>query len=233
MGQIHRIFQSEGISQKAEKISDNAYETYIDNICRGQRDKSPFENKKDLSLLVEFITEVQKSAAEKIQRNHGEAIMVSEVKTGSYKAGDRDIFITLLTPHKREEDAKSLTGKLKIDSVFKDKDALSLTYDGKTNLVYKLNLNHGIHPYEEDRAPAYDWETGKIEYGKITTDADFAFVIDGGTSCRFGMFNSCGIYYNNNVLYETPRYTTRDFMVEKFKEIDHKWRCWSGSAEIK
>lgn len=220
-------------TQNAVKISDTAYETYIDNIFRGQRDKTPFENKKDLSLLIEFIAASQETAADAILRNHGEATMVSECKTGSYKTGDREIFVTLLTPHNRKEDAKSLTGKLKIDSIFKDKDAISLVYDGKINLIYKLNLDYGIHPYEEDRAPAYDWETGRIEYGKMTTDADFAFVIDQGKSCRYGMFNSCGIYYNNNVLFETPRYTTRDFMVEKFKEIDHKWRCWSGTIDLK
>lgn len=220
-------------TQNAEKISDTVFETYIDSIYRGQRDKMPFENKKEMSLLVEFISGAQKSTAEAIQRNHGDAMMVSECKSGFYKSGDREIFITLLTPHKRDVDADTLTGKLKIDSIFKEKDALSLIYDDRTNLVYKLNLSYGIHPYEEDRAPAYDWESGKIEYGKITTDADFAFVIDKGETCRYGMFNSCRIYYNGNVLYETPRYTTRDFMVEKFKEIDHKWRCWSGSADLK
>ncbi|MCK5757459.1 MAG: hypothetical protein KAH14_00080 [Clostridiales bacterium] len=217
-------------TQNAVKISDNAYDTYVDTIYRGQRDKTPFENKKDLSLLVEFISGSQKTAAEAIRRNHGEATMVSECKSVSYKAGDRELFITVLTPHSRKVDADSLTGKLKIESVFNDKDAISIVYDDRINLTYKLNLKYGIHPYEDDRAPAYDWDTGKIEYGKIATDADFAFVND--KTGEYGMFNSCGIFYNGKSLFKTPRFSTRDFMVEKFKEIDHKWRCWSGTAEL-
>ena len=156
--------------------------------------------------------------------------MVSECKSVSYKAGERELFVTVLTPHSRKVDVASLTGKLKIESVFNDKDAISIVYDGRINLTYKTNLKYEIHPYEDDRAPAYDWDTGKIEYGKITTDADFAFV--NNKTGEYGMFNSCGIFYNGKSLFKTPRFSTRDFMVEKFKEIDHKWRCWSGTAEL-
>jgi len=219
-------------TQNAVKIADGAYETYVNTINRGQRDKTPYENKKDFSLLIEFISGAQESTVETIRRNHGEAAMVSEIKTSSYRKGGREIFITVLTPHERTADAATLAGKLEVESIFKNQDAVSLVYDGKITLAFKLNLQYGIHPYKEDRAPAYDWESGKIDYGRITTDADFAYVVDEGESCRYGMFNSCAVHYDGKCIFETPRYTTRDFMVEKFKEIDHKWRAWSGSAKL-
>ncbi len=220
-------------TQNAVKISDTTYETYIDTVKRSQNDKTSYENKKDLSLLLEFLSDVQMSSAEAIRRNHGDATIVSECKTGSYKKGDREMFITVLTPHDRSADAASLTGKLQIEGFFNDKDAVSLIYDNRIYLTYKLNLRYGIHPFKEDRAPAYNWETGKIKYGKITTDADFAYTALDEESCRYGMFNGCKIFYNEKALFETPRYTARDFLLEEFRQIEHKWRCWSGTAELK
>ncbi|MDX1359630.1 MAG: hypothetical protein R3232_12425, partial [Clostridia bacterium] len=208
------------------------FETYINDIRRGQNDKVPYENKKDISLLIEFVSGEAIYSIDSIRRNHGEAMMISEIKKSSLNQGDRSLFITVLTPHDRTADVKSIAGKLKVQGIVNDTGAISLIYNNKTRLSYKLDLDYGIHPYEEDRAPAYDWETGKIEYGEITTDADFAYLIDRGGKCDYGMFNGCRLHYNDMCVYETPRYTTRDFLVEKFKEIDHKWRCWSGSADL-
>lgn len=219
-------------TQNALKVGENAYETNIDTINRGQNDKNPYENKKDLSLLIEFVYGVQRTAAEDIRRNHGESMMVSECRADSYKMGDREMFVTVLTPHGRSIEAASLTGKLEIETIHKNKDAVSVIYDGRINLTYKLNIDYGMHPFIEDRAPSYDWETGKIDYGRIITDADFSYIVDYDKSCRYGMFNGSGVYYNGDKVFAAPRYTTRDFMVEKFKEIDHKWRCWSGRADL-
>jgi hypothetical protein len=183
-------------------------------------------------LLVEFLTNPGQTTSEAIRRNHGDATMLSEVVSKSYKKGDRNIFVTLLTIKKREDDGASLTGKLEIENIVENKDGISLVYNGseKVTIINKLNLEYGIDRYEEDRAPAYDWDSGKINYGAITTDSDFAFIIE-SKKIKFGFINGCRLYYNEKEVYKAPRYTSRDFLLEKFREIDHKWRAWSGEIE--
>ncbi len=221
-------------SQNAEKISENSYETYVDDIRRGQNDKTPYENEKDLSLLIEFLTGDTNVSRDETMRNYCESAMVSEAVAVSLKKGERRVFITVLTPHKREMSASLSTGKTEIVELGDDKGYICIKYSGTTEtiLTYKLDLSLGVHPYDEDRAPAYDWESGKLDYGNITTDADFSFVEKRNDSVEYGILNGCRLHYEGKNIFSTPRYTTRDFMVEKFKEIDHKWRSWSGTAEL-
>jgi hypothetical protein len=218
-------------TENAEKISDNAFETYVDFIKRGQNDKDPFVNNREMSLLIEFLTGNTIVAKDDVMRNHGDASMVSECMTASLKKGERRIFVTVLTPHKREENAAGLTGKVELMNISDEAGHLCIRHNGRTEtiLTYKLDLTNGIHHYIEDRAPAYDWESGKLNYGNIITDADFSYLAINGSTIDYGMLNGCRMYYGDKEIFSTPRYTTRDFMVEKFKEIDHKWRSWSGT----
>ena len=222
-------------TQYAEKLAANVFETKVDDIRRGQRDKEPYENKKDMSLLIEFLGDEKQIMNEETMRNHGNAAMVSQCFAGSLNKGDRKIFITVLTPHKRNEDAVNLAGKVSVEEISEELGSICLRYKGNEELVmtFKLDLSIGIHHYEEDRAPAYDWESGKIEYNDIETDADFSYIKVKDKTVEYGMFNGSRINYKGTEIYSAPRYTTRDFLVETFKEIDHKWRAWSGKTEIK
>ncbi|MBN2852035.1 MAG: heparinase II/III family protein [Clostridia bacterium] len=219
--------------EKADLISEGVYETFVDTIKRGQNDTSPYQNKKEYSLLVEFIRNKENCTLETIRRNHGEAAMLSEVVSKSYQKGETEIFVTILTIKKRSEESENIAGRLTVEKVVGDNEAVSLVYKGSDTiyLTSKLDLDHGINEYEEDRAPAYDWESGKINYGTMTTDADFSYLIDGEKK-KYGFINGCRVYYNDKEIFATPRYTSRDFLLEFFKEIDHKWRAWSGEVTI-
>ena len=219
-------------TQFANELKEGVYESYIDTIQKGMGDKNPYKNKKDYSLLVEFITNPKNTTSEQIRRNFGKATMLSEVVSKSYKKGDREIFVTLLTIKKRNEDNNKHIEKLEIENIVGNKEAISVIYNGseKVFITNKLNLDYALSPYKEDRAPAYDWESGKIEYGAITTDADFSYIIK-SNKIKYGMINGCRVYFNGNNIYSSPRYTSRDFLLETFKEIDHKWRAWSGEVK--
>ena len=220
-------------SQHAVDAGGNAFDTYIDDIMRGQKDKAPYINRKELALLVEFIGGGTAASTDGIMRNHGDAVMVSECRTVSFDKGGREVFITVLTPHDRKTGADDISGRVKVTVTDEEKGTLALSYAGGSEmlLTFKLDLGLGIHHYEEDRAPAYDWEAGKIAYGDIVTDADFTYLAFRGDEISYGMLNGCRIYYGDREIHSTPRYTTRDFLVEKFKEIDHKWRAWSGTTK--
>lgn len=217
-------------SQNAIVVEDGIYETNIDTIQRGQNDKDPYENKKDYSLLIEFLSGDTIKGTDEIMRNHGDATMVSECISEQMKKDDTKVFITVLTPHNRKDDCKKLSGRLKARFTMDNQKALMLEYEGveKTLLTYKLDLQYGLNPYEDDRAPAYDWDSGKINYGEITTDADFSYISITDEACMYGLLNGCRVYYKDKNVFEAPRYTSRDFLLEKFMEIDHKWRVWNG-----
>jgi len=218
-------------TQYANKIKEGVYEAYNDTIQKSAADTNPFENKKDYSLVVEFLTNPKKSTNEQIRRNHGKATMLSEVVSKTYKEGDREIFVTVLTIKKRSENIDKYMNQAKIENIVGNKDAISVIYNGskKVYITNKCNLDYGLTPYEEDRAPIYDWEGGKIKYGNITTDADFSYIIE-DDKLKFGMINGCRVYFNDKKIHATPRYTSRDFLLETFEEIDHKWRAWSGEV---
>ncbi|MFO7611310.1 MAG: hypothetical protein R6W99_02325 [Clostridia bacterium] len=217
-------------TQKARETGGHSYLTWVDTMMRGQNDRTPFENKKDLALAIEFISEGTTSCADEIRRNYADSTMVSECAACSFDKGGRKVFITVLTPHRRDLDASGIMGRVKVEKDFAGKEAVSLVYNGTSSIhmVFKLDLEFGLHPYIEDRAPAYDWETGKIDYGHVMTDADFVFVSESSGKLNYGMVNGCRVLFKGETLFEAPRYSSRDFLMETFREIDHKWRAWSG-----
>lgn len=209
---------------------ENIFDTYIPKMYRGPGDTEPIINRAELSLLIELIGRSEKAKWESIKRGYADSIMISQASSRNYGEGEMDYFITLLTPHPRNRSLESLTGRLRLAYVSDNKDALSLIYRGKeaeVYLAYKLDLNKGLSANEDDY-PRYSWERGKLDYKNITTDADFAFVIDSEKALEYGFINGCGLQFKEKELFKTPMFTTYRFGTQIHEKTDNKWRVWNG-----
>lgn len=217
-------------TQHARNLGGGAFETRVDTILRGVNDTSPVQNPPTHSLLVEFLLPEGLERMEPIRRNCGEANMLSQCMSRLFRAGEREIFVTLLTPFPRGTDPSGRTGRLRVDNVMSGGKALSLEYTGKEilHLAYKLDLETGLIHFEEDRSPSYSWEGGRIPFGRIDSDADFSYVAEGREGLSYGMVHGCGVYFDGEELFRARQFTSMDYLKGSFSRIDHKWRAWEG-----
>ncbi|RXZ76631.1 hypothetical protein EBB07_33970 [Paenibacillaceae bacterium] len=209
-------------------------DTCVTHIHRGPGDLHPYRNKDNLALLIEFPGSTRSIGSETIKRCYGQGEMIYEWDERLFSEGSSSVFVTVLTPHERQQSPADLTGRV---TVIPDQDGrgnrLSLEYrnGGKTiSFAYKLNLESGL--LEDAVYPRYSWADGKRSYEKITTDADFAFVSDneGDDKVCYGLLNGSGLMYGNRTLFQAPPMSVYVFETGTWKQSDHKWRMWEDKA---
>ena len=215
-----------------------AFDTRIPFIYRYPGDAKPLENKGDLSLCIEFANDQNESKktieVNEIMRHYTKGVMISQFTSKGYGDKEAEYFVTVLTPHnyfKVSEEIDKIIGRVSIESISKEKDIILLNYKNNDNgllqLTYKLNLKKGIDD-DEDAYPRYSWESGKILYNEILTDADFAFVEEKSNKISYGFINGSGIEYRGKKLYRTPDFTTHKFGTDIIIPTNHKWKAWDG-----
>ncbi|NSW90706.1 MAG: heparinase II/III family protein [Firmicutes bacterium] len=210
---------------------ENAFDTCIPYIYRYPGDINPIRNKDNFSLCIEFLDNGRDKKVEfnTIKRHYGNGVMISQYNSREYKERETDCFVTVLTPHETSADMGKITGKAVVEWISENKDAILLTYRGKSTvyLTYKLDLEKGIMA-DENEYPRYTWESGKINYEKVVTDADFSYIDELDNKVKYGFINGSGIEFAGKGLYRTPDFTTYKFGTDVANATNHKWRVWTG-----
>lgn len=206
---------------------EKGYDTCIPVIFRGPGDKTPYRNRDDWSLWMEFPDSNQRKTVEKIQRNYGDSYLISRSVSRRFEEMDSEIFVTVLTPHERKKSSLSLSDRVKIELVSDQKDSVLLSYQGKNKIymTFKLDLDKGISD-DLDRYPRYSPEEGRIEYNEIATDADFSYVEIKDQDTGFGLVNGTGIEYKGKTLFLVPSFTTYSFTSPDWKITKNKCKAW-------
>ncbi len=210
---------------------DGFFDTCVPHIYRGPGDTSPYINRNEWALAIEFPGSSRAIGQEAIKRCYGDAVMLYEVESGTLEQGSMRAYVTVLTPHRRSKLADQVTGRVSIAYQSETDDALSLVYRGSTtnfHLSYKLDLEKGL--LDEALYPRYTWEDGKVNYGRIVTDADFAYVLEGASEVRYGFMNGSRIELDGKELFATPKLSSYQFESRSWAIVDHKWRAWDGSC---
>ncbi|MEK6756477.1 MAG: hypothetical protein AABZ02_10040, partial [Bacteroidota bacterium] len=149
------------------------------------------------SLLVYFPQLYAKTiGVEPISRSQQTEHAIYQTISSHYKAGDTELFVSVLIPHKRGEQAAALLSKIRLLDVPAAYKAIGLEINrgGRTSyLGVKLDLEMEVAM--ENIRPRYLYELGKVSYGEFETDAHYLFATVENNAVRYSAANVLKVIY--------------------------------------
>jgi hypothetical protein len=188
------------------------------------------------SLLLVFPESYQKTlGVEPISRSAQTENAVYQTVSSQYKAGDTELFVTVLIPHTRGESVEGLKSKVKLMDVTAPYKAagLEISRDGRSSyLCVKVDLDMDIA--RENIRPRYLYSLGKVGYGDFETDASYLFATVNSGTVTYSASNVLKVLYKNKPLFESLADThplQLDGTVERVGYV--KWRYWEDTVGSK
>lgn len=197
----------------------NWFVTRIDQLS-GQ-----FPNKGNLDLLIIFPQE-KFTSTEKEWRDRQEELALFQGTSQYYDMGKVESFVTILYPIERGINPQNIVERFKLGTV--EKDGIEIEAKGDEKNIYGFKLDLDMDLLKEDIRPRYNYESGKIRYGDVETDADVFFVNDKNGKAYFSATNLVKFVYKNEVLFDTPE--SQFFQVWGKSDLKGraKWRRWDN-----
>ncbi len=175
--------------QHIERLRDGVFRIATDSL---QSLHFPQES----GLRVEFLERTGKSeGSAPISRHRQTETALYQTIASQYKTGDRELFVTILTPFDRVKGSDDVPrASLVPTSSPAGAVAVRLETGGRSLLIgVKLDLDSEIA--RENIRPRYPYALGKTTYGEFETDAHF-FVADEKTTVpRFSAVNVLKVYH--------------------------------------
>jgi hypothetical protein len=188
------------------------------------------------SLLLLFPETYGKTVGEEpIVRSYQKEHAIYQTISSQYKAGDTEVFVTVLVPHQRGEDLAAIKSKLKLLEVSAPYKAVGLEInrgDRTSTLGVKIDLSMDVA--RENIRPRYLYSLGKVSYGEFETDAHYLFATVDKRNVTYAASNVLKVLFKNKPLMEALADTHAlqlDGSVERVGYV--KWRYWEDTVENK
>lgn len=188
------------------------------------------------SLLLVFPESYQKTfGIEPITRAYQKENAIYQTVSSQYKAGDTELFVTVLIPHARGGTIDDLKNSVKLLDVSAPYKAVGLEIkrgERTSYLCVKVDLDMDLA--RENIRPRYLYSLGKVGYGDIETDASYLFATTSKGSISYSASNILKVLYKNKPLFEALPNTfplQLDGTVERVGYA--KWRMWEDTVEYK
>ena len=150
--------------------SDNNFVTGVDTIAGQTLPKTK-------SLLIAFLEGGdRKSGVFDIRRNRQDEFAVFQTSASHYHAGRRETFVTALIPHERGTDTDALLDSLELLESKTPPAGIGVKLTDGQGVRYfcvKEDLAMGVLP--ANIRPRYTFDSGRVRYGPVETDASFAY----------------------------------------------------------
>ena len=159
-------------------------------------------------LLIQFLDNRDKvTLTKEIGRRFNRSQAFYQYLKGYYYKGQRLTFVTVLRPHAPGGFQESMLDDVKLlPNERDDGRTLGLTFalDGELVTV-GLKLDQTIGLTNRRGGPKFDFRTGRVDYGALSTDADFAFVRKkrDGTK-EIGLLYGCSLQFSGETLFDMP-----------------------------
>lgn len=164
-------------------------------------------NEHNKELLIQFLDNRDKrSGITEIDRRFNPSKTFHQSLANYFFAGQRLTFVTVLMPHQPARfNEKMLQTVGVITDSNRDNRSLGLRLNLPNQVVtIGLKFDSTIGLSNLIGRPLFDYETGKLSYGNLTTDADFAFVAERTNEIEYGLMNAAKLEFNNQNLFEMP-----------------------------
>jgi hypothetical protein len=188
------------------------------------------------SLLISFPETYAKTiGVEPINRSNQSEQAIYQTIASQYKAGDTELFVTVLMPHVRGEKLSDLRSSVKLIDVSTPFKAVALQINrgGRTSYVcVKVDLEPEIA--RENIRPRYLYSLGKVTYGDFESDAHYLFATVDQQSVTYSASNVLKVLYKGKPLMEALPNTHGLQLDGTSDRVGYvKWRYWEDSVTTK
>jgi hypothetical protein len=156
----------------------------------------------DQSLLVYFPETYAKTEGVEAERRHSQSEqVVYQTIASQYRAGDCELFVTVLVPHDRSVPAGSFIPEFRLIPTSAPYRSVALAIgrgEEKKYLYVKLDLEMEIA--RENIRPRYLYDLGKVTFGDFETDAHFLYAEVGSGQIRYSASNVLKVLHRGNML---------------------------------
>ncbi len=188
------------------------------------------------SLLVYFPETYAKTDGVEDERRHSQPEhVVYQSIASQYKAGDMEVFVTILVPHDRSVEPRSLIPRFRLLPTSAPYRSVALEISGGTatrTLYVKLDLDMDVA--RENIRPRYLYEKGKVAFGDFETDAQFFYAETGTGMLRYSASCVLKVKHGADVLMEALPNTHG--LQPDGGPANHvgysKWRCWEDAVPL-
>lgn len=184
-------------TRRIHESGTNYFDTSIDSI---RTEALPSDSR----LLIYFLEDYAKTSGVYEERRHfQDELAIYQSQSSHYRAGDYEIFVTLLQPHDKNAPVKPLIDKfslLKPES-YPEGLGVQITRDNSTSLVcHKIDLDAEV--VRENIRPRYTWEKGRTQCGAFETDAHFFYATTTQDSLYYAASQVLNIYHEEKAILE-------------------------------
>lgn len=168
-------------------------------------------------------------------RNYQQEMAIAEYTGQYFELGQHIGYVTVLVPHQSSESPQKWLDAIEFVGSEEENDGLSvkITLGNRTIRVgAKCNLKMDmVRDYER---PKYSWESGKIRFEDVQTNADFFYTDLTGNELNFTVVNLTKAYYRNQLLFEQPSsYFGLNFDGQPDASRTGKARLWRDRVVLK
>jgi len=168
-------------------------------------------------------------------RNYQQEMAIAEYTGQFFELGQHIGYVTVLVPHQSSESPQKWLDAIEFVGSEEENDGLSvkITLGNRTIRVgAKCDLKMDmVRDYER---PKYSWESGKIRFEDVQTNADFFYTDLTGNELNFTVVNLTKAYYRNQLLFEQPSsYFGLNFDGQPDASRTGKARLWRDRVVLK
>ncbi len=187
------------------------------------------------SLLIYFPESYAKQEGiEPISRHGQMEHAVYQSISSQYKAGDMEMFVTVLVPHDRGVSPEEIIKRIRPMECSDPYRAFGLElHDGARTsyLCVRLDLEKELR--REDVRPRYSYSLGKVTYGDFESDAHYLFSTVTNDTLAYSASNVLQVHYKGHLLMSALPYTFGLQPDGGPDRIDFpKWRRWEEAVTI-
>jgi hypothetical protein len=188
------------------------------------------------SLLIAFPETYAKAiGVEPISRSNQKENAIYQTISSQYKAGDTELFVTVLIPHRRGVNIENLKSKIKLTDVTAPYRAVGLQLDRGDRTSYLcVKIDQTMDIARENIRPRYLYALGRVGYGDFETDAHYMFATVSKNSVTYSASNVLKVLYRGKPLMEALANTHGLQLDGSPDRIGYvKWRYWEDTVEQK
>jgi len=211
---IANLFHTRQIIQSGA----NWFVTRIDQIA------GKYPNEDEYELLIIFPQD-KYIGKENERRDLQEELVLFQGTSQYYDQGKIESFVTILYPIKKGVDPKPIVKKFQL--IRDDMKGVGVQLNQGKEL-YGFKLDPDMDLLKEDVRPRYNYDSGKLTFAEMETDADVCFLEIVNSKPYFSGTNLVKFVYKNHVLFDTPESQFFQVWGKSDRKGRAKWRRWDN-----
>ena len=171
---------------------------------------------------------------EQLRRSYQTSSAIYTAKADSLKQGDLLVFTTFLIPHKTETDPQTIIASLSGLKIFHAKNGYGVQIPSEEGFI-QLNamLDLEAEYLKENVRPRYNFESGRSDYGNLTTDARYCYLKVKKNKLFYSFFNASKLLWDSKPIFEAKTEMIGQDDGSYQKPGVSKWMAWEDEVLLK